>query len=51
MEISDQFHAQAAFTLGKKPQYPLAWRQGESQIWSGRCGEEKSSLSLPGIKL
>jgi hypothetical protein len=50
MEISDQFHAQAAFILGRKPQYPPTWRQGESQSLSGSCEEEKNLLPLPGIK-
>jgi hypothetical protein len=35
---------------GKKLQYPLDTRLGESQNLSGRYGEEKNFLPLPGIE-
>jgi len=30
--------------------YPLNWRLGEPQSWSGHFGEEMNVLSMPGIE-
>jgi hypothetical protein len=38
------------FTPGEEPQYPLDRRLGGPQSRSGRCGEEKNLLPLPGIE-
>jgi hypothetical protein len=50
MEVSGQFHAQAALPSRKEPQYPLDRRLGGPQSRSGRRGEEKI-LTLQGLEL
>jgi hypothetical protein len=43
MKVSDQLHAPAALTPGKKPRYLLDRRLGGLQSRSGRGGEDKNS--------
>jgi hypothetical protein len=45
LEVSGQFHPR-----GKSPWYPLDMRLDGPQTRSGRGGEEKKSLPLPGIE-
>jgi hypothetical protein len=49
MEVSDQLHDSAALLPGI-PWYPLDKSFGGLQSWSGRCGEECNSQSLPGLE-
>jgi hypothetical protein len=49
-DLSGQFHAPAALSLGKEPRYALVRRLGGLQSRSGRCGEEKHLLALSGIE-
>jgi len=50
MEVCGQLYASTALPLGKKHLYALDGRLGEPQGGSGRGGEEKNSLPLPGIE-
>jgi hypothetical protein len=50
MEVRGQIHAPAALPPGKDPWYPLDRRLDRPQNRSGRGGEEKNSLPLPGIE-
>jgi hypothetical protein len=50
MEVSGQLHAPAALPRGKSPRHPLGVGLGEPQSRSGRCGEERNVLPLPGIE-
>jgi hypothetical protein len=45
MKMSGQLHDPAALLPGKQPRYPLDRRLGGPQSWSGRGGEEKTSLT------
>jgi hypothetical protein len=48
MEVSGQYHAPTALTLGKWPRYTLD-SLGRLQSRSGRREEKKNHLPLPGI--
>jgi hypothetical protein len=50
MEVSDQFHAPAALLPRKRPRYPFHRTLDRLQSRSGRGGEEKKSLTLPGLE-
>jgi hypothetical protein len=50
MEVSGQFYAPAALFTGKQSRYPLCRRLVKPQSRAGRCEEEKSFLSLPGVE-
>jgi hypothetical protein len=39
------------YPRGENPRYPLGRRLGGPQSQSGRCGEKKNLLLLPGIEL
>jgi len=44
------FTYRSLYSRGNIPRYPLYRRLGGPQSWYGRGGEEKISLSLPGIE-
>jgi hypothetical protein len=50
MEVSGELHAPAGLPPGKRPRYALVKRLDGPQRRSGRCGEEKNLLLLPGIE-
>jgi hypothetical protein len=50
MEVSGEPHAQAASPPRRSLRYPLNWLLGGRQSPSGRFGQEKSPLLLPGIE-
>jgi hypothetical protein len=51
MKVRGHLHAPAALTLGKEPPlYPLNRRLAGHRSRSGRCGEKKYLLPLPGIE-
>jgi hypothetical protein len=50
MEVSGQLHALTALPPGKSPQCPLDGSVDGPQSRSGRYGEEKNHLPLPGIE-
>jgi len=45
-----RFTSRSLYPWGKKPRYSLDRRLGEPQSRSGRGGEEKEFLTVPGIK-
>jgi hypothetical protein len=42
LEVSGQLHTLATLPQGKDPRFPLDRTLGESQSWSGHCGQEKN---------
>jgi hypothetical protein len=50
MEMSGQLHVPAALLQAKTSRYPLDRKLDGPQRRSGRCGEEKNLLHLPGIE-
>jgi hypothetical protein len=50
MKVNGQLLRPGCFISEKSPWYPLDRRLGGPQSRSGRCGEEKNLLPLPGIE-
>jgi hypothetical protein len=50
MEANGQFHTGPLYPQGNSPLYPLDRRLDGPQNLSGRCGEKKNLLPLPGIE-
>jgi hypothetical protein len=51
MRVSGHHHSPAAlYPRGKDPRYPLYWRLGGPQSYSGHTGRGKNPLPLPGIE-
>jgi hypothetical protein len=48
--LMHQYHAAAALPPRKEPRYPLDRKLRRPQSRSGRCGEKKNLLPLPGIE-